>query len=277
MGANSVLHLALLAGMLVGQTKPAAPQQAGIRSLPNAHAHNDYLHARPLLDALDHGFTSIEADIFLVDGQLLVAHARKEVSPERTLQKLYLDPLRERIRRGDGKVFPDGTPLTLLIDIKADAEGTYAALAKVLVEYEELITVVRDGKLEKKPVTVVISGERASDTIRKVPVRHAGLDGRLSDLDSDLPSHLLPLISDNWGLHFRWRGEGEFPAAERDKLFDIVKRAHTKGRRVRFWATPEKPAAWRELRAAGVDLVGTDDLPALAKFLRDEKLAQPKN
>src|SRR5262245_17162471 len=53
------------------------------------HAHNDYEHPRPLLDALDHGFCSIEADIFLVDGQLLVAHDRTSLSPERTLEKLY--------------------------------------------------------------------------------------------------------------------------------------------------------------------------------------------
>lgn len=35
-----------------------------------AHAHNDYYHRRPLLDALDHGFLSVEADIRLVDSEL---------------------------------------------------------------------------------------------------------------------------------------------------------------------------------------------------------------
>ena len=35
-----------------------------------AHAHNDYEHARPLHDALEHGFWSVEADIYLVDGEL---------------------------------------------------------------------------------------------------------------------------------------------------------------------------------------------------------------
>ncbi len=44
--------------------------------LARAHAHNDYRHHRPLLDALAHGFTSVEADVFLVDDQLLVAHGR---------------------------------------------------------------------------------------------------------------------------------------------------------------------------------------------------------
>ena len=34
---------------------------------PQAHAHNDYYHTRPLLDALSHGFCSVEADVFLVD------------------------------------------------------------------------------------------------------------------------------------------------------------------------------------------------------------------
>ncbi len=33
--------------------------------LSQAHAHDDYEHDRPLLDALEHGFTSVEADIWL--------------------------------------------------------------------------------------------------------------------------------------------------------------------------------------------------------------------
>src|SRR5437773_8402832 len=76
--------------------------------LIHAHAHNDYLHARPLLDALDHGFCSVEADIYLVEGQLLVAHDRDKVKPDRTLQSLYLDPLRERVRKNGGRVYPNG-------------------------------------------------------------------------------------------------------------------------------------------------------------------------
>ena len=53
------------------------------KPLENAHAHNDYLHERPLFEALDLGFNSVEADIFLVDGQLLVGHSRDQLKPER--------------------------------------------------------------------------------------------------------------------------------------------------------------------------------------------------
>ena len=32
--------------------------------LMRAHAHNDFQHTRPLLDALDCGFSSVEADVY---------------------------------------------------------------------------------------------------------------------------------------------------------------------------------------------------------------------
>ena len=91
---------------------PASP-------LRQAHAHNDYLHERPLLDAVQNRFASVEADIFLVDGELLVAHTFWELDRNRTLQKLYLDPLKELTQANGGTVFKDAAAeFTLLIDIK---------------------------------------------------------------------------------------------------------------------------------------------------------------
>jgi glycerophosphoryl diester phosphodiesterase len=99
------------------------------------------------------------------------------------------------------------------------------------------------------------------------PVRYAAMDGRLADLDSKDSAELVPWISDNWLLHFRWYGVGEFPAEERKKLHDIVAKAHEQKRLVRFWATPELTSLWRELQAAKVDFINTDDLEGLRDFL----------
>src|SRR5689334_4931704 len=187
--------------------KPVTP-------LPRAHAHNDYEHTRPLLDALDHGFCGVEADIYLVGGKLLVAHDRKDVKPDRTLEALYLDPLRARAKANGGKVYPNGPPVWLLIDIKSGAEETYAALDKVLAGYADILSVTRDGKFERKAVTVVVSGNRAKGTIAKQSARYAGIDGRPEDLDSDASADLVPWISANWLLTFRWQGNGSLPEAE---------------------------------------------------------------
>jgi hypothetical protein len=259
--ALAVLVVLPIAPLRAEEKKPVVP-------LAQAHAHNDYLHNRPLLDALDHGFTSVEADIFLVDGKLLVAHTAREIKPDRTLEKLYLEPLRARVRSGGGSVYPGGGPFHLLIDLKSPAEPTYAALAKVLAEYADIISAVRDGKVEPKAVNVTISGNRPKGILAAEKLRYAGIDGRLSDLDSSEPVHLLPVISDSWAAHFKWKGAGPLGDPERKKLTDAVSKAHARGRRIRFWATPESVNAWRELQSAGVDMINTDDLAGLEAFLR---------
>src|SRR5215212_7420284 len=86
-----------------------------LKPLVHAHAHNDYEHARPLFDALDHGFCSVEADIHLVDGALLVAHDADKVDPKRTLESLYLEPLRARVQKNAGRVHSNGPPFLLMI------------------------------------------------------------------------------------------------------------------------------------------------------------------
>ena len=249
----------------------AAAPPSPVAPLRHAHAHNDYAHKRPLFDALDQGFCSVEADIYLIDGRLLVAHDRKDVKPGRTLEGLYLDPLRERATANGGRVFRDGPPFYLLIDVKTGADDTYRALDKVLARYADLLSVTRDGKFEPKAVTVVLSGNRAKEAITRQPVRYVGIDGRPEDLDSDAPADLLPWVSGNWTLSFRWRGDGPMSAAERAKLRELVRKAHDRKRLVRFWATPETAAVWQELRAAGVDLINTDRLAELRAFLTTDK------
>jgi hypothetical protein len=238
-----------------------------------AHAHNDYEHERPLNDALSHGFTSVEADVWLVDGELLVAHDLVDVDPAKTLESLYLDPLEDLTRGRDRSVYPgwDGS-LQLLIDIKSDGESTYAAVDEALAEHERMMTRSVHGRVRTGPVTAVISGNRPLATMQAQAVRYAFYDGRSGDLGSGLPASLIPLVSDNWTKLFTWQGEGEMPAAERERLRAFVDQAHAAGYRVRFWATPDQPGAareamWTELADAGVDHINTDDLAGLDDYL----------
>ncbi len=246
----------------------AEPQET--KPLRQAHSHNDYLHQRPLHDALEQGFCSVEADIWLVDGKLLVAHDRNDVRPGRTLQALYLDPLSERVKKNGGKVFPGGPDFTLLVDVKSDATNTYQALRLILQEYASMLTRFQPGLTESNAVTVIISGNRARALMAAETSRLAGYDGRLADLNAADSRHLIPLVSDNWTLHFKWRGkpeEGSLPDAERTRLKVMVSNAHARGQRLRLWGTPDAPAMWKELRDAGVDLINTDKLPELRSFL----------
>lgn len=248
------------------------PAWGGAQVIPleHAHAHNDYQHARPLAEALEHGFTSIEADIHLVDGQLLVAHDRDKANPSRTLESLYLAPLRKRIQQHGGSVYSTRYPVTLLIDIKSDSLATYIALDSVLRRYADILTIFADTLVIKGPIIAVMSGERALGMVKDAHVRYAALDGRIAHLDSarTYPARLMPLISDSWEEVTKWKGEGPPPPTLRADLARIVSRAHANGQRVRFWATPDTESVWQVLREANVDLIGADDLDALRRSFR---------
>jgi glycerophosphoryl diester phosphodiesterase len=119
---------------------------------------------------------------------------------------------------------------------------------------------------------VVVSGDRPIEAMAADAERLAGVDGRLEDLDrDDRPATLMPLVSDRWGTRFTWYGDGPMPDDERAELRRIVNRAHARGQAVRFWATPDTAPFWEELSAAGVDLIGCDDLDAFVDFAADYK------
>ncbi|MFF8833343.1 phosphatidylinositol-specific phospholipase C/glycerophosphodiester phosphodiesterase family protein [Streptomyces sp. NPDC015131] len=252
---------------------PVATQLCA-RPLRRAHAHNDYLHPRPLHDALHHGFTSVEADVFLVDGALLVAHDPAGLDPARTLRALYLEPLAARVR-AHGSVHPGHhRPVQLLVDIKADGVAAYRALHRELAPYRWMMSRCADGRVRPGAVTAVVSGDRAARApLEAQRVRYAFYDGRLDDLGTAAPASLVPLVSAAWSSVFGTHGTGPLPPAARARLHRLVAAAHREGRRIRFWGTPDTPgpardALWAELLAARVDHLNTDDLPGLARFLR---------
>ncbi|MFQ6171154.1 phosphatidylinositol-specific phospholipase C/glycerophosphodiester phosphodiesterase family protein [Oryzobacter sp. R7] len=267
---GSVLALGA-AGVAPSVASAAPPARSTVQPLERAHAHNDYEHDRPLLDALDHGFTSVEADVWLVDGELYIGHDGPDLT--RTLRSTYLDPLADRVRDNGGRVYPRWRDsLRLLVDVKSEGTAAWPVIEAQLGEYPFLVSSYREGRVHERAVTAVISGNRDLPAMSAASTRFSFYDGRLGDLTGPLDDSLMPLVSDNWTRHFTWQGVGEMPATERAKLRSIVSTAHARGYDVRFWATPDlagpaREAVWRELVAADVDVLNTDDLPGLQSFL----------
>jgi hypothetical protein len=257
--------LILTCRLALAESKPATTQPI---PLTHVHAHNDYLHQHPLADALSHGFCSVEADIHLVDGQLLVAHDLKSTDPGKTLQSLYLDPLRTRIKANGGRVYPGGPPLVLLIDIKTPFATTYPALKDVLNQYDDILTTWRNGHRRDGAILAIITGDRQQSVIAADNPRLCACDGELSDLDRNPPADLVPWISAPWQKSFQWKADGSpMPEDQRQRLREIVSRVHDQHRQLRWWGSPDNSAFWTEIRSDDVDLINTDDLAGAERFL----------
>jgi hypothetical protein len=242
-----------------------------------AHAHNDYYHKRPLLDALQHGFTSVEADVMLQDGDLMVGHSRFEVRKERTLTALYLAPLAKRVSGNDGQVYRGIKRFILLIDFKSSGTASLEVLRKQLKPYGHMLTRYENGKVYPGAVTIVISGNRPVAEVAALTTRHVFIDGRFPDLLTKIVSDLGPLVSAPWTGTFSWQGYGDISAKELEKLRAIIKAAHGQGKLVRFWAVPHSENLWQVFYNEGVDLINADDLPRLQKFLNSQSASKPTN
>jgi hypothetical protein len=274
-----LVGLAVAAAVAIGVGVATALRHRRWDALPGGHAHNDYRHHRPLLSALDQGFTSVEVDIWPYQGRdgvhnLVVGHDEVDLEGWRTLRGLYLEPLARRVAEY-GAVQPGyDRPFQLLVEIKSDPELSWELLEAELDEYRHMLTRFEGDRIEPNAVTVVISGKPPREKLAAAEVRYAACDGTLAAVGSGQPASLVPLCSEKWGWKFTWDGRGEMPADQRERLREWVAKAHAEGRTVRFWGVPgggsakTRKAFWREMKAAGVDYLGTDDLPALRSYLR---------
>ncbi|MCW3102921.1 MAG: hypothetical protein JWO09_1361 [Bacteroidetes bacterium] len=246
----------------------ALPANSQVKQLRNAHAHNDYKHRHPLCDAMRCGFTSFEADVFLRRGKLIVAHLSPFLN-YKTAEQLYFQPLYDSLVKNKGSVYASGTsPVILLIDIKSDADKTYAALKPLLEKYASMLTWAGDGIVHAGAVTVILSGHKPYAALQKESHRLAFIDQPLLNVaEPAKDSSVYALASCKYSSLISWKGKGDIDKAEENNLKALVALTHAQGKKVRLWASPENKEVWAMLLKNGVDLINTDELEELKEFL----------
>lgn len=237
----------------------------------NAFSHNDYERPRPLFDALSFNFNCVEADLWLIDGELYVSHDSVAPNPDITFEKLYLLPLVERIKRNNGQVYPGSDrPFYLMVDCKTDGEAMYPVLKKKLEPYESLFCHEKDGKLQESAVLFYLSGRSPNETIAADTNRFIFIDGTIEDLGKGIPATLMPVISDNYSKYIGWKGQGEIPAEKLEQMREYIRQTHAEGKLFRWWGAPDTPQFKKFFIKEKVDLIGADDLKALSRILTKE-------
>lgn len=251
---------------------------AQVVPLPNAFAHNDYRHKRPLFDALGNGFTHIEADIYLWRGRLLVTHRIPILKKHNNIEKLYLQPLFSRLNNPSDTV--TRTPLdtiVLLVDIKSNAERTYQALKKQLLPFKSILSSCDNGKVTIRNLTIVLSGHRPINVLENEPSRFVFADEDLRKSGSAGSNQdMYTMASCKYSRLISWKGKGEVSEAQKFRLNNLVLKAHAEGKKVRLWASPENEKVWSFLRVCGVDLINTDKIQVLKRyFFREANAFKP--
>ncbi|KAG6829392.1 hypothetical protein H0H92_004660 [Tricholoma furcatifolium] len=261
------------------------------------HSHNDYWRDVPLLTALSFGVASVEADVWLVDGQLMgsnanIGHEEAALTAARTLDSVYIQPLLSILAQQNpidkftvNQTTPNGvfdmssgTSLQLLIDMKTDGTDTLPFVLQAIdpLRKANYLTTSTLGNLVTSAITVVGTGNTPLEGIQALEPRDMFFDAPLNGL-SNPPANgtwnvtLSPLASVDYGAVVGWDGIQNITEEQRSTIISLVQTAHDLGIKARFWDTPGWPIearsnVWQELLNDGADWLNADDLKAASEF-----------
>jgi alkaline phosphatase len=233
--------------------------------LPARHSHNDYEQPFPFYTAYRYQFESIEADIFLENGQLLVAHTDKELEPERTLDKLYLHPVDSIFKKNNGLIYMgQNKRLQLLIDCKTEPYSTLNALIDLLKKYPDITSSTN--------IKLVITGERpAAEDYSKYP-SYIFFDGRPDEHYSKAALQKVALISVGFSQYSQWNGYSILAPQEQEKLQQLIAEAGKLNKPFRFWGCPDTVVAWELFMKMGIAFINTDHIEQLSDFMKEKTM-----
>ncbi|MBV5311951.1 MAG: phosphatidylinositol-specific phospholipase C/glycerophosphodiester phosphodiesterase family protein [Prolixibacteraceae bacterium] len=230
----------------------------------NAHSHNDYEQKVPFEWAYSAHFGSIEADIWEVNGELFVAHNRDQITPEKTLDALYIQPVVAKFQENKGKAWKEreGT-FQLLIDLKTPVEPTLSLLAEKLKKYPEVF----DQTTNPNAVRIVISGNQPEPSQYSNYPAIISFDGRPNQKFTPEQLKRVAIISDNLANQIAWRGKRNISQDDLNKINKLIGEMHRLNKPIRFWNSPDTPEAWQVFKNLNIDFINTDHIQQLADFL----------
>jgi len=223
-------------------------------------AHNDYVQPIPFHVAYQLHVGYMEADVFLQDGRLLVAHTRQEINVKNSLDSLYLEPLQFKIRTHHGHPYADHSKsLTLMIDLKTEGVSTLQTLVKLVNHYPELVNAVN--------FEITVSGNVPDPSLWNQFPSFVHFDGRPGIAYTSSQLERIALISTSFPV--RWNGKGVLGTEDEKKILALRDEVHSKGKKIRFWAAPDFANAWIQLMKWDIDIIGSDHITELVPFLTE--------
>jgi alkaline phosphatase len=232
----------------------------------NAHSHNDYANEIPFSMAYNNHFGSIEADIWEVNGDLLVAHNRSDINPERTLDVLYIQPIVNLVRTNMGKAWNDHySTFQLMIDLKTATEPTLSTLVTMLKKYPDVF----DPGVNENAIRIVITGNRPDPSEFSKYPDFIYFDGLIDQKYNEQQLMRIALFSENLKNITSWNGEGSIIEKEKIRLQNVIDSVHSLNKKVRFWNAPDNVTAWDTFIKMGIDYINTDHINELAEYLNN--------
>ncbi len=273
---------------------PGSNEDVPVRQI---HSHNDFWRKRPFYDAVEKGVQGIEADVWLLDDNdttLYVGHHPYYLNKEKTLDKLYIQPILERLDNVNnpkyhlpqvknssdynGKtngVFHTNQNATLyfVLDVKTNGSTTWPKILKAFQPLREkgYLTDFNGTHITYRQVTVIGSGTTPLEYFLTNKTRDYFFEAQLETLNSTFVHTISPIAATNFLTSVGKPGLNGLNETALKTLESQIQKAHSLGVKTRYWNIPEWPvrtrnAVWEQMLNLGGDFLNTDNLDAAINF-----------
>lgn len=227
-----------------------------------AHSHNDNRQLKPFNEASDQQFGSVETDIMLKNGVLYSVNNVEDTTPERTFEKLYLQPIAAQLEKNNGQIYSQkDNSFQFLIDIKTKAVETLDILVKELEKHPEIIS-------PGSNIKIVVSGNIPVPELFFQYPAYISFDGNPDITYSPQQLERIALISQQFSKYTSWNGEGPLPKNDKKLISKVVQKTHGMNKKIRFWDTPDNINTWKIMMSLQVDFLDTGKVIQMGDYLR---------
>ena len=227
--------------------------------------------------------------MWLVNGTLYIGHELSALTPARTFDGLYIQPLLDVLtRQNPTNTFvttrtrngvydtSSGQTLALFVDVKTNGATTWPAVVSALQPLRSAgyLTTFNGTGVTPGPITVIGTGNTPLNQIQPIQQRDYFFDAGLtllSTTQSNITAAVSPVASTDFMAAIGPVNGTTLNSTQSAALKSQIAVAKSKGILARYWDTPAWPintrnALWEILLENGVGLLNADDLPAAAGF-----------
>jgi len=132
-----------------------------------------------------------------------------------------------------------------------------------------MLTNYEEERINKKAVSVMVTGNRPLELLKAASFRLVCVDGRVEDLGKGFSTTLMPLVSGSYtklfGRFSKYRNN--LNLQQQEVLRKLALRTKQEGKMLRLWNSPESEKVWATLLECGISVINTDHLRRLQRFL----------
>lgn len=235
---------------------------------PIISSHN-FSSKTELWESVGNGILNFEADVMYIYGKLYVTSLMPDSANHKlpTLMDAYLYPLFNQFKKNNGEIIPGyQSDIYLILNFANQPYQVYKQLATEMRPLVDMLSFELEEVKHPGKLRILIKDKSHLEKINSIKPNFLGLVGNIADIDKNIDPYKMPLIEVDFAEITSWKGIGNIPFPDFQKLKELVAKVHAQNKKICIRNCPAYKAVADVIQTSKVDFVGTPEAIKMAGF-----------